>query len=128
MLIRDIEQLRGTDRDIDWGNGKSYRLVLAADGMGYSVCHTVIRAGTSSFLQYRNHLETCYCISGRGSVEEMSGAVHQLYPGVMYALNNHEPHYLRANEEADMILLSIFNPPLSGPEKHDLNDARASSY
>nr|WP_309486661.1 hypothetical protein [Sinorhizobium sp. 8-89] len=26
-----------------------------------------MKAGTSSFLQYRNHIETCYCISGKGT-------------------------------------------------------------
>ncbi|GAA0734393.1 ectoine synthase [Dactylosporangium roseum] len=128
MLVRDVEQIRGTERDVDWGNGKSYRLVTAADNVGYTVCHTVVSAGTTSFLQYRNHLESCYCISGLGWVREVSGTRHRLRPGVIYILNDHQPHYLCADEDDDLVLLSIFNPPLVGTEKHNLNDSVASSY
>ncbi|MFJ3892227.1 MULTISPECIES: ectoine synthase [unclassified Streptomyces] len=128
MLVRSIEDVEGTELDVDWGNGRSYRLVVASDGVGYTVCHTVVRAGTTSFLQYRNHLESCYCIAGTGLIEDNTGAAHVLRPGVIYVLNNHEPHYLRADETGDLVLLSVFNPPLVGPEKHDLNESHASSY
>jgi L-ectoine synthase len=128
LLIRSIEDVEGTDLDVDWGNGRSYRLVVASDGVGYTVCHTVVRAGTTSFLQYRNHLESCYCIAGTGHIEDSTGFVHALRPGVIYVLNNHEPHYLRADDARDLVLLSVFNPPLVGTEKHDLNGSHASSY
>ncbi|NEE34254.1 ectoine synthase, partial [Streptomyces sp. SID7982] len=56
MLIRNIE----TVKTVDWGNGLSRRFILDADGLGYSVTDTTVRAGTKSRLEYRNHLETCY--------------------------------------------------------------------
>lgn len=42
---------------VEWGGGTSERLLTAKDNMGYAVAHTVVRAGTESKLQYRNHLE-----------------------------------------------------------------------
>jgi L-ectoine synthase len=35
----------------------------------------------------------------------------------MYALNNHDKHYLRATE--DMRMICVFNPPLVGREDHE---------
>ncbi len=49
---------------VDWGNGLSYRFLLTADAMGFTVAHTVVRANSKSRLQYRMHLEACYCIAG----------------------------------------------------------------
>ncbi|MEM5452683.1 MULTISPECIES: ectoine synthase [Paraburkholderia] len=57
MIVRSLNDAEATDHFVDWGNGTSHRLLTAKDGMGFSVCHTVVRANTVSFLQYRNHLE-----------------------------------------------------------------------
>ena len=38
--------------------------------------------------------------------------------GTMYALNQHDEHYLRGGTE-DMRLICVFNPPLTGNETHD---------
>jgi L-ectoine synthase len=113
---------------VDWGNGLSYRFLNKTDGMGFSVAHTVVYAGTKSQLQYRNHLEACYCISGRGEVVTADGDVSfRLEPGVIYALDQHDAHYLIADPDSDMELISVFNPPLRGDEKHSL-DAGFSAY
>jgi L-ectoine synthase len=94
---------------IDWGNGTSYRFLLESDGMGFTLCHTVVRAGSKSQIQYRRHLEACYCIAGHGSVMTGDGAVtHDVRPGVMYALNVHDAHFLVANPEADLELVSVW--------------------
>ena len=75
VYVRSVNDLAGTERDIDWGNGKSFRLLIAADNMGFTVCHTTVRVGTESLLQYRAHLEACYCITGEGEVEDSRGNV-----------------------------------------------------
>ena len=55
--------------------------------MGYTVTDTIVRAGTKSRLEYRNHLEACYCIEGSGEVVDMAGnsypidAGHDVRPG-----------------------------------------------
>ena len=127
MYVRSIDALKGGNRDVDWGNGKSYRLLVEDDGMGFTVCHTVVRAGTQSLLQYRRHLEACYCISGEGEVEDMQGNVFPVRPGDIYVLDKHDRHYLRGGKE-DLVLVSVFNPPLKGTERHDLNNPDGSAY
>lgn len=115
MIIRRLGDLDGTERDVDWGNGRSRRFLLASDGMGYSLTDTIVDAGTSSLLEYRRHLEACYCIEGEGEVEQ-DGVVHPIVPGTMYALDRHEAHVLRATTR--MRLVCVFSPALEGRESH----------
>ncbi len=128
MIIKDVNNIIGTEREVDWGNGKSRRFLLESDGMGYSFTETLVKAGSSSRLEYRNHLETCYCISGEGEVRTMSGESYPIKPGVMYALDEHDEHFLVASEQEDMKLVCVFNPPLSGAESHSLDGDGSSSY
>lgn len=113
---------------VEWGSGTSHRLLVEKDNMGFAVAHTLVRAGTESPLQYRNNLEACYCIKGSGSVEDTEGNRIELKPGVLYALDQHDAHYLRASEHEDMELVSIFNPAITGDEKHTLTEDGFSSY
>ncbi|MDP3383219.1 MAG: ectoine synthase, partial [Phenylobacterium sp.] len=46
-----------------------------------------------------------------------TGEVHQIKAGVMYALDKHDKHILRAKSE--MKMACVFNPPLNGLEVHD---------
>lgn len=128
MFARSIDDIKGSERDVEWGNGKSYRLLVESDGMGFTVCHTIVRAGTESLLHYRRHLEACYCIAGEGEVEDMSGNVFKISPGDIYVLNEHDRHYLRGGKDQDLILVSVFNPPLKGDERHDLKNPEGSQY
>jgi L-ectoine synthase len=113
---------------VEWGNGTSHRLLVEADNMGFAIAHTVVRAGTESKLEYRRNLEACYCISGSGNVEDTKGNRFDIVPGVLYALDGNQPHYLRASENEDLELVSIFNPPIRGDEKHTLDANGFSSY
>lgn len=127
MFVRSLKDVEQTDKFVDWGNGTSHRLLTEADKMGYTVCHTVVHAGSESLLEYKNHLEACYCIAGSGEVEDMNGTIFPIHPGDIYVLDQHDKHYLRASKEEDMILVSVFNPPLKGTERHNLNNPDASS-
>lgn len=113
---------------VEWGNGLSRRLLLASDGMGYSMTDTTVRAGTSSPLQYKNHLEACYCIEGTGEVRTEDGRSHRLEAGVMYVLDKHDAHYLVADPDADLRLICVFTPPLAGREVHQLDGEGFSHY
>jgi L-ectoine synthase len=128
MFVRNLNDVEKNGLLVEWGSGTSHRLLTEKDGMGYGVCHTVVRAGTESLLQYRNHLEACYCIAGEGEVEDMHGNVFPIRPGTIYVLNEHDPHYLRGGKERDLVLVSVFNPPLKGHERHNLETAEASAY
>lgn len=128
MFVRSLRNVEAGEFFVDWGNGTSHRLLTSADGMGFTVCHTVVRARTESKLEYRNHLEACYCIAGKGEVEDMQGNRHAIEPGDIYVLNEHDKHYLRGGETEDLVLVSVFNPPLTGTERHDLDGNDGSSY
>lgn len=114
---------------VNWGNGTSHRLLTMADDMGFTVAHTVVYAGTESRLQYRRHLEACYCISGSGKVYSADlSSVYDIKPGAIYALNEHDAHVLVADADEDLHLISVFNPPLNGEEKHTLDASGFSQY
>ncbi|MFD0373033.1 MULTISPECIES: ectoine synthase [unclassified Streptomyces] len=124
MFTRSLDDVA----PVEWGNGLSTRLLTKSDGMGFAVCDTLVRQGTTSALQYRNHLEACYCIGGSGEVVEKDGTRHKIVPGTIYVLNEHDPHYLVASDYEDLHLVSIFNPPIVGDEKHTLSEDGFSQY
>lgn len=128
MIIRTLADVEGTPRQVDWGNGTSARMLVAGDGMGFALCHTVVRAGTETRLKYDNHLEACYCIAGSGRVALATGESWSIAPGTLYALDAHDDHVLSADPGADLVLVSVFNPPLTGAETHDLDGNGPSGY
>ncbi len=123
MIVRHIDQIRGTQREVQAPRNQwvSRRMLLKNDNMGFSFHETIIRAGTKTHIHYRNHLEAVYCVAGNGRIEEIkNGTVHEIRDGVMYALNEHDEHFLYGGSE-DMRLICVFNPPLTGKEVHDEN-------
>jgi L-ectoine synthase len=126
MLIRKLSEIEGTEKDVFWGNGKSRRLLVGGDGMPYSLTDTIIDAGTSSLLEYKNHIESCYCIEGHGEVEDMEGNIYPIEVGTVYALDKNDAHYLRAITR--MRLICVFLPALQGTETHSLDNNGSSSY
>lgn len=127
MIVRSLNEIMGSKRDVFWGNGQSRRFLIQSDGMGYTVTDTVINAGSCSLLEYKNHLETCYCIEGEGEVESVpKGIVHSIKPGTMYALNKNDKHFLRAH--TTMRLVCVFTPALNGDESHSLDNEQSSHY
>jgi L-ectoine synthase len=124
MIVREVS----TVTTVEWGNGLSRRFLLDADGMGYTLTDTTVRAGTKSKLEYRAHLEACYCIEGEGEVVDMHGNSYRIKPGVMYALDKHDQHYLVAGPDGDLRLVCVFAPALAGPERHSLDSDEFSHY
>ncbi|WP_013334621.1 ectoine synthase [Gloeothece verrucosa] len=125
MIITQLSELLNTERDVEWGNGKSRRFLIEKDGMGYSLTDTIVNAGTESLLEYKNHMEACYCIEGEGEVEA-DGTIYPIKAGSMYALNKHDKHYLRAKKT--LRLVCVFTPALKGNESHNLKQDGSSCY
>lgn len=120
MIVRRLEDIKGSEREVcgEKGTWASRRLLLKSDNMGFSLNDTLIFAGTKTRLWYKNHLEAVYCVSGEGRIRELdSGKVHEIGPGMMYALDKHDRHLLEA--ESELRLICVFNPPLTGREDHD---------
>ena len=118
MIVKKLEDVSGTDREIVTPNWTSRRLLLSQEGMGFSLHDTVIKAGTETTMWYRNHVEAVYCIEGEGEIETLDdGKVYPLEPGVVYALDQNDRHCLRATTQLRMVC--VFNPPVTGQEVHD---------
>ena len=127
MIIKRLENLLGTPREVDWGNGMSRRFLVASERMGFSLTDTIVNAGTCSRLEYKQHLEACYCISGEGEIRnDSTGQAYPILPGTMYALDEHDAHHLIA--KTDLRLVCVFLPALQGHETHHLGQDGTSSY
>lgn len=122
MIIKRLADNVGTEREVggDAHGWTSRRLLLAGDGMGFSVHDTVIHEGAELEMHYKHHLEAVYLTEGSGEIEDLAtGEVHELAPGTLYALNANDQHVLRANRGSHMRMVCVFNPPVSGAEVHD---------
>ena len=117
MIVRDFNDLTNTDRTVSDAQWTSVRMLLADDGMGFSFHITFLEAGSEHTFHYKNHYESVYCMAGRGSITDLAtGQTHEIKPGVMYALDKHDHHTLKADEE--LVMACCFNPPVTGKEVH----------
>lgn len=122
MIVRHLDEVIETERDVHASTWNSRRLLLAGENMGFSLHDTLIHPGTETVMCYENHLEAVYCVEGEGEIELLpDGPTYPIRPGTMYALDAHDRHCLRANTQLRMIC--VFNPPVTGNEVHDENGA-----
>jgi L-ectoine synthase len=120
MIIRYVEDLKGTDREVAHGNWVSRRFILRKDKMGFSFHETIIKGGTESHFWYANHFEAVYCVAGKGKlIDKATGEEHEIRDGMLYGLNEHDKHAVIA--ETDLRLICAFYPPVTGREVHDEN-------
>lgn len=116
MKIVNVNNITG----VKFNGGNSFRTVLQKDNVGFALMKTVIDKGGPYLWHYKNHQEACYCVSGYGQLQDLTnGNIYKIEPGVTYILDNHEPHKFTAFTE--VVLISVFNPPLRGDETHDKN-------
>lgn len=122
MIVRRLRDLEGTDRAVHADTWSSRRFLLAGDGMGFSLHDTIMRAGTETPMWYKHHLEAVYCIEGEGTLVDLaSGEEHEIVPGTLYALDQHDRHVMRVRR--DLRVVCVFNPPCTGSEVHDEDGA-----
>jgi L-ectoine synthase len=100
MIVRTLDEITDTDRDVKTPNWRSKRIVLAGDGIGFSVHETVLQPGTVNDFWYNDK-------------------TYPLGPGSIYVLNGNERHQLRPRTL--MRTVCVFNPPVTGREVHDEN-------
>ena len=122
MLIRKLDEIRNSDKNIVVDQWESARVLLKGDNMGFSFHITTLYAGKEIHMHYKNHLEAVFVISGEGTIEDLgTGEIHELKPGTLYALNAHDKHIVRP--KTDIITACVFNPPVIGNEVHDESGA-----
>jgi L-ectoine synthase len=120
MIVKTLEKVVGTKGEAHGDKWHSLRLLHKEDGMGVTLTDSILEAGFEMVLWQKNHLEACYCLEGEGTVEELdSGTVHEIKPGTLFAMNEHDRHRLRAKTR--MRLIATFTPPLTGEEVHGVD-------
>eukprot|EP00499_Haloplacidia_sp_CaronLabIsolate_P002577 CAMPEP_0196780102 /NCGR_PEP_ID=MMETSP1104-20130614/7121_1 /TAXON_ID=33652 /ORGANISM="Cafeteria sp., Strain Caron Lab Isolate" /LENGTH=190 /DNA_ID=CAMNT_0042150293 /DNA_START=11 /DNA_END=583 /DNA_ORIENTATION=+ len=128
FIIRTAQEVKdaGDVHVASTGTWESRRYLKRKDGLGFSFHHTVLYAGSSTLIWYKNHVEAVIVTHGAGEIEvvepgqkEGEGKVYKLDVGTCYALNGQERHYLRAYKDADMHVICAFNPPIAGSEDHN---------
>ncbi len=118
MKIVRITELIDTERAVKFTGGTSFRAVLKSDNVGFAMMKTVIPKGGPYRWHYVNHYEACYCIKGKGELVNLeTGLKVLIVPDTVYVLDKHDDHTFEALE--DTVLISVFNPPLSGNESHN---------
>lgn len=116
MKTIDLKNIKG----VPFNGGISYRSVLEKDGLGFALMRTEIDKGGPYLWHYMNHQEACMCISGIGILTDLeTGKVSEIKEGITYFVDNHQKHTFEAI--TDVVLISVFNPPLKGNETHDKN-------
>ncbi len=124
MIVRRLREAQQSERRIvsPDGNWESTRLLLKNDQMGFSFHITTIYKGADFRMHYQNHLESVYCIQGRGEVENLNdGKIYPIEAGTIYILDQHDRHRLCAFE--NMTMACVFNPALTGKEVHNREGA-----
>ena len=85
--------------------------------MGFSFHKTIIPKGQKGHWHYKYHKESCYCIKGSGILTNLeTNKSYNIDVGDIYILDNHDNHTFESLE--DVVLISVFNPPVKGNETH----------
>jgi L-ectoine synthase len=117
MIVRTLDEITDTDRDVVAEQWRARRLFLRDDGLGFSLSETIVNGGAEMNLWYKHHKEACFVIEGEAEITERdTGAVHRIGPGSAYA-PEHDRHTIRVLET--LRLVCVFNPALTGRETHD---------
>ncbi len=118
MIVKTLENVLGTMGEAHGNKRHSMRLLHAEDGMGVTLTDSILEAGFDMTLWEKNHLEACYCLEGRGTVEELdSGNTHDIRPGTLFAMNSHDRHRIRITERTRLICTLV--PAIIGFGIHD---------
>jgi L-ectoine synthase len=118
MIYTSVRKILGTERDVAGEGWRSRRLVLAGDGLPFSVHETVVEPGSELRFCYRRHSETVYCVEGEGSIEEVGGGgARRLEPGTLYSVGIGEDHIVRT--DTVVRFLCIFEPACEADETAD---------
>ena len=100
------------------GGSRFAKLLTSADNLGVAISDVRFKAGREVDLWYRNHWEANIVLDGEIELSDReSGETHDLVTGDVYCLGPRDKHRLKVRVDSHVI--SVFNPPLDGTERHD---------
>lgn len=128
MIVVNVDEFEGTERSVKGPGWSSTRLLVKSDGLGYSLHDTHIKPNTDLELEYKNHIETNFCMSGEGEVLDLgTGVTYPLRAGSIYTLDKNERHIVRAFDQG-LHLVCVFTPALHGNETHKEDGSYEASH
>ena len=117
MIVRTLDEITDTDRDVRGEGWRAKRLLVRDDGLGFSLSETTVDGGAEMNIWYKHHQEACFVIEGEAEITERdTGVVHRIGPGSAYSPQQ-DRHTIRV--DSPLRLVCVFNPALTGQEKHD---------
>ena len=122
MFVRRIGDFKGSDKEMiltkDGRGVRSVRILTRDDGCGFSISDVHITGDWTMNLHYKNHVEANFIVSGHAKVEDLTrNKSWELGPGMLYMVGPKDRH--RLSTEGDVYLISVFNPAITGTERHD---------
>lgn len=124
MIVRQFDSVVQSHRTVHTDTWTSFRLITRDDRLGFSLNETWMYPGSQTRMWYKNHLEAVYCIEGEGEINALDAETgehiletHLIKPGMLYALDRHDRHVVRAITR--LRLICVFTPALRGDETHD---------
>ena len=126
MLVRTEEQLESQGQVISISHGKStaLRWITQRDGLNFSLSEARSNHEGFSDLWYKNHWEANFVRTGTAVLEDRStGEQWNLEPGVLYCVGPKDKHRIIRGKNANVRIISVFNPPIVGQETHDEDGA-----
>lgn len=128
MFVKRVDEMRRAGKETTTANGQTHtiRMLTKADGVGFGLSHVRVAAGAEVSLWYKHHWQANHIISGSGEVTDITtGQTWELEPGTAYNVGPGDRHCVRAHTE--ILLLSVFSPPLMGDEQYDQDGVLAPS-
>jgi L-ectoine synthase len=130
MLIRSMREVEAAGKliVINHGEASACRVLLKADGVGFSVSEARMKTGAIANLWYKNHWEANYVRSGTAMLEDIvGGRSWTLKAGDLYLVGPADRHRMTALSKEVFRVVSVFNPPIAGNETHDADNSYAAS-
>lgn len=117
MIVRTLDEITDTERDVRGDGWRARRLLVRDDGLGFSLSETTVDGGAEMNLWYKHHNEACFVVEGSAELTERdTGIVHRIGPGSAYSPQR-DRHTIRVI--SPLRLVCVFNPALTGRETHD---------
>ena len=117
MIVRTLDEITDTERDVVAEHWRAKRLFLRADGLGFSLSETTVDEGAEMNLWYKHHQEACFVVEGEAEITDRdTGAAHRIGPGSAYAPQHDRP---TIRVLSPLRLVCVFSPALTGRETHD---------
>ena len=120
MRVVTPADIAGTRRDRMVGDGSVHAMCYLArdDGCGFSFSTVSVDGDVRGFpLHYRHHVEVNLVLKGSGELRNLeSDESWDVGPGVLYCVGPSDRHCLDMEGPVEMV--SLFNPPILGTERH----------